>query len=410
MRQPPNAEKTWLLSAAGACWKETRMPYGENVKAVASAITAPRLTCLAPPLNAIVPVVNFPCKHAIGLLLIFISRSEAFAIKESGPEWVEEWLATRRSKTSTSVDPALVAQRQEKNAVQRLKTRSKRLEQMTQGVKDLETWLLDLVRQGLASTEQYDYNYWQEIAARMVDNKLGGVGLKIRSMPLLQGGNTEWPEQMLSELAELYLLARGLQNLEKLPEPLQDQLLAVAGLNTKKDDLLAQVGLEDIWMVLGQFTGVNIDNGTYRRTWLRGTKTDKKALLLEYDYRDAGFVQNWPLGQLFKAKLVYYPGSYPLRAAVGNPEFIDGGHASFSGHSTLDSFFAEYAGAVQANPWIMDFPACLESVRPVYADGELHLIDAQKKAIPLVSRDNLQWKLLAISGSHPVKVFWGMDG
>lgn len=359
------------------------------------------------------PSRKFPCKHAIGLLLIFVSRSEAFAITDTAPEWVETWLTSRRGKTSAptaTVDPALLAERQQKNADQRSKNRSKRLAQMAQGVKDLETWLLDLIRQGLASTEQLDYTYWQDIAARMVDNKLGGVGLKIRSLPLLQGGNTEWPEQMLTELTELFLLARGLKNLEQLPEPLQDQLLSVAGVNTKKEDLLSQKGILDTWTVLGQFTGVNIDNGTFRRTWLRGAKTLQNALLLEYDYRDAGFPVDWPVGKMFSGKLVYYPGSYPLRAAVGEASFVLDELADGSGHPTLRSFFAEYAGAVQANPWLIDFPACLEGMRPVYDKGELHLVDAEKRAIPLVSRGNLPWKLLSLSGGHPVTVFGEWTG
>lgn len=401
------SERSWRLLAGN-----TQTIWGE-CKSSSISYYRTQVDLNGPAFKCNCPSRKFPCKHAIGLLLIFITRSEAFTITEELPDWVAAWQTTRRGKTPSPTpteDPAQLAERQEKNAEQRSKNRSKRLQQMAQGVKDLETWLLDLVRQGLASTEQLDYSYWQDIAARMVDNKLGGVGLKIRSLPLLQGGNTEWPEQMLSELTELFLLARGLQNLEKLPEPMQDQLLAVAGVNTKREELLNQQGLTDTWLVLGQFTGVNIDNGTFRRTWFRGSQTQKNALLLEYDYRGGGFPEAWPIGKMFKGKLVYYPGSYPLRAAVGAMEFVNDGLVSGDGHPNLASFFAEYARAVQANPWLIDFPACLESVRPVYAGQELHLVDAEKRFIPLVSRGNLPWKLLSISGGHPVTVFGEWTG
>lgn len=356
------------------------------------------------------PSRKFPCKHAIGLLLIFISRSEAFFINDEGPDWVEAWMTTRKGKTSSSKDPEEVAQMQQKNLEQRKKNRTKRLNRMTQGVNDLETWLLDLIRQGLASTEQLDYNYWQDIAARMVDNKLGGVGMKIRALPLLQGGNTEWPAQMLSELTELFLLARGLKNLEQLPEPLQDQLLSVAGVNVKKDELLQAEGVTDQWTVLGQFTGVNIDNGTYRRTWLEGAKTQRKALLLEYDYRDSGFPFDWPIGKTFKSKLVYYPGSYPLRAVVDTPEFTAPENPQFKGHKHLASFFEAYANALAANPWLIDFPACLQSVTPVYTNHQLHVVDENNQSIPLISRENVPWKLLAISGGRAITIFGEWTG
>ena len=356
------------------------------------------------------PSRKFPCKHTIALLLIFISRSEAFFIREDMPTWVAQWLATRGDKTAQNSRPAATAERLEKNANLRSKNRLKRLEEMKQGVKDLETWLLDLTRQGLASTEQLEYAYWQDIAARMVDNKLAGVGLKIRSLPLLQGGNTDWPEQMLSELAELYLLARGLENLENLPEPMQEQILSVAGLYARQEDLQHQPGIDDHWLILGQFTGVNIDNGTYRRTWLVGLKTGKKALLLEYDYRGNGFSQDWPVGAVVKGEAVYYPGSFPLRVLLRKWEFLSPKNVSFQSHPDIPSFLEEYGRAVAANPWLLEFPACLNEVIPAFDQEELHLVDRDKKSIPLASKDTISWKLMALSGGHPVTVFGEWTG
>ncbi len=358
------------------------------------------------------PSRKFPCKHALALLLIFSSRSEAFHIKEEMPDWVSEWIATRgaRGSQATPADPALISARLEKNTEQRQKNRDKRLLQMVEGIGDLETWLLDLIRQGLAATEQLEYHYWQEIAARMVDHKLGGVGLKIRSLPLLQGGNTDWPEQMLSELAELYLLSRGLRHLDTLPEALQEQVLQVAGRNVRQEELQTQAGVQDIWIVMGQFSGVNIDNGAFRRTWLLGAKTAQPALLLEYDYRGAGFPQEWPVGRSFAAHLVYYPGTYPLRAMVKQNENSMEQVALGEGHATIDAFLETYGKAVVANPWLLDFPAYLASVIPVYEAGQMYLVDSEKKSIPLVSRDALQWKILASSGGRPIGIFGEWTG
>ncbi len=398
------SERNWRMLTGN-----TRAIWGE-CKSSSVSYYRTQVDLNGPAFKCNCPSRKFPCKHAIALLLIFVSRSEAFHIQEEMPPWVSEWIASRAGREVATADPAKEVERLQKNAESRQKNRDKRVLQMLEGVGDLETWLLDLVRQGLAATEQLEYTYWQEIAARMVDHKMGAVGLKVRSLALLQGGGTDWPEQMLSELAELYLLSQGLKQLDRLPEPLQEQVLQVAGRNVQQKTLLEQTGLSDTWIVMGQLTGVNIDNGTFRRTWLWGAKTERWALLLEYDYRDIGFPQEWPIGQSFAAEVVYFPGSFPLRVVVKKNEYSLERVALRKGAPTIDTFLADYAQAIAANPWILDYPAHLENVIPVYEQGQLYIVDEQRKSLPVVSRDQMRWKILASSGGHPIAIFGEWTG
>ena len=355
------------------------------------------------------PSRKFPCKHALGLLLIFISRSEAFFIRDQAPDWVGSWLETRRGKGTIESGSPIVKPVEQKTLL-RDPNQEKRIAQMRAGAEDLQTWLGDLIRQGLAATEGLDYQYWQEISARMVDNKLGGAALKIRSIPLLFSGESQWPEQLLTEIAELYLLTRGLQNLDQLPPALQDQLLITAGMTVRKDDLMDREGIWDDWQIIGQFTGVNIDNGVFRRTWLKGEQSGKDALILEYDYRNAGFQRSWPLGKRMKAELVYYPGSLQMRATVKKMEFLSERVNDIQGFPDFESLLQSFAKALAVNPWLLDFPACLESVIPVKKGATLYLVDQQQKSLPVASREQIEWKLLALSGGHPLTLFGEWTG
>jgi len=42
---------------------------------------------------------------------------------------------------------------------------SKRLDQMITGLEELDNWLQDTFRQGLASLEQQPFSFWKEISA-----------------------------------------------------------------------------------------------------------------------------------------------------------------------------------------------------------------------------------------------------
>ena len=61
----------------------------------------------------------------------------------------------------------------------------KRRELMSRGVEELKTWLLDMLREGLAALASAPPDYWESLAARMVDAKLGSIARRIRAWPAL---------------------------------------------------------------------------------------------------------------------------------------------------------------------------------------------------------------------------------
>jgi hypothetical protein len=60
--------------------------------------------------------------------------------------------------------------------------------------------------------------------------------------------------------------------------------------------------------------------------------------------------------------------------------------------------------------WVSDFPCFLEQITPVIQSGELLLIDGQKKKVSALNKGNKGWKLVALSGGHPISVFGEWSG
>lgn len=312
------------------------------------------------------------------------------------------------SKSSNAKESAkVIAQRE----ADKEKRRKERLSLMQKGMEDLEVWLCDIIRDGTATTESQPYAFWQDCSARMVDTQLSAIGPKIRSLQLLHHAESDWPNQMLEELGALYLLARGFHRLETLPHKLQDQLLRIAGIRDQKKDLLLNPGLVDHWGVLGQFEGINIDNGRFRRTWFRGAKSRAHALILEYDYQNRGYETEWEVGHIYTGAMIYYPASYPQRTLFKDPKLEEDKRIrQMKGYENANSFLDDYANALASNPWLPDFPCCLEMVTPVFHKGTLSLIDQLQHQVPVHVKEAAAWQLQALSGGHPITVFGEWTG
>ena len=342
-------------------------------------------------------------------MLLAANNSDAVLVSFDYPEWVNEWLNNSTSVKSEEVSSEEKEVIQHEREVAKQKNRNKRLHQMEVGLEDMEIWLTDTIRQGLASTERQGFDFWHDISSRMVDAKLGGLGKKIEAMQLFQGGNINWVDKMLSQMTNLYLVAKGFKNLEKLPTLLQQELLSVAGINIKKDEVLEQDGMLDEWMVMGQTEGVE-DRLNFRRVWLKGQKTKKDALILDYVFGEGGFPNHFPTGSIINGVLCFYPSSYPLRAIVRLPFGIVTESQPFNGFSGFKSFTLAYSKALLANPWLLDFPVCFENVKPIKKKNKLFILDKNNQQLEVLIQNQDDWKLLAMSGGYPIKIFGEWTG
>ncbi|PHN04856.1 SWIM zinc finger family protein [Flavilitoribacter nigricans] len=331
-----------------------------------------------------------PCKHALAMPLLLIRSNEHFRVAYDLPDWVKKaWsnASKTRKKPKVSTGPS-----------------DDRLLRMQGGLLELENWLTQIIENGLATIDPEDQQFWEDLAVRMTDSQLSGPAARLRSISQLPRDD-DWYEAVLATLAELYLLIRAFKRYEQLPENLQQELLNVAGVSVRRDRVLTEPAVADRWLVTGIREEEESENLAYRRTWLLGEETGQQALLLDFNWNQQGYRENWPLGMVFDGKLHFYPGSYPLRALVGDFRKVEEPFVGLSGIFNFSEWPEYLSRALAGNPWLQTLPCLLAAVRPVWREERQWLLDTEEQALSIAIDDQAFWKIMAVSGGHPVSVF-----
>ncbi|EST31521.1 hypothetical protein M878_16545 [Streptomyces roseochromogenus subsp. oscitans DS 12.976] len=380
----------------GLCKGSGSRPYQTVVDLTDAAGPAYKCSC---------PSRKFPCKHALGLLLLWAGDDGSVPASAELPDWAEQWLAGRRERAqskqargegssgSAAADPEAARRRAERRA-----------ERVTAGATELEQRLADLLRGGLATAEQAGYGLWDETAARMVDAQAPGLAARVRELGAIPASGAGWPARLLEECALLHLLDQGWLGRDRLPDSLAATVRSRLGLPATADG----TPVRDHWLVLAQYDTVD-PKLTTRRIWLHGSASGRTRLLLSYGAAGRAPELSLPVGLALDAELSAYPGAGQSRSALGE-RFAPPVPAAFRppGTTTAEAA-ARYGEALRDDPWLESVPVTLDRVIPV-PDGDLwQLTDADTdSALPLAraarSRPGL-WRLVALSGGAPVTVF-----
>lgn len=382
-----------LWPEAGACgtlvWGECRGSTEEPYRTAAD-VDAKVFACTC-------PSSKFPCKHALGLLLLWAGGQ----VEETGPEAVPVWARphdAEQGELRVRTPPDPVAQ------AKRATTRAAR---MGAGLAELERWLLDLARAGLASLQAEGSAPLEVLAARLVDAQAPGAAALVRRLGWTLRTGEGWEERALALVARLWLLASAWPRLADLPGDLAAEVRSVAGWTRTAEDVSAGPAVRDRWSVVGRWESPEWDTDRVRvqRTWLWGEARRAPALILDFAPPNGTFFPDVELGTVVDADVAFYPGAWPHRAIVlashAEPEPL----TALSGWPTLDAGLAAHAEALAANPWLDRWPLVLEGV----VAGAGGLRDATDHAIPLRFDDGpageeAYWRLLAMSGGHPIGV------
>ncbi|MCM1970254.1 MULTISPECIES: SWIM zinc finger family protein [Streptomyces] len=377
----------------GLCKGSGSRPYQTVVDLADGAGPAYKCSC---------PSRKFPCKHALGLLLLWAGDGAAVP-PGSPPDWAQEWIDGRRKRAeekraeggspSRTADPEAARRRAERRA-----------EKVTAGATELEQRLSDLLRGGLAGAEQAGYGLWEETAARMVDAQATGLAARVRELGAIPASGPGWPVRLLEECALLHLLDQGWLNRDRLPEDLAATVRSRIGLPASPQD----PAIRDRWLVLAQYDTAD-SRLTTRRIWLHGTESARTALLLSYGAAGRAPELALPVGLALEAELSLYPGAGQLRAALGERFGAPVRTPVRPPGTTTAEATARYGEALRGDPWLDSVPVTLERVIPTPDGDSWQLADADADtALPLTptarSRPGL-WKLVALSGGAPVTVF-----
>lgn len=382
-------------AAWGLCKGSGSKPYQTIIDIADASGPAYKCSC---------PSRKFPCKHALGLLLLW-SGDDGAVPSGQAPDWAEQWISGRRQRAvekrtsgtagspATAADPEAARRRAERRA-----------ERITAGATELEQRLTDLLRGGLAAAEQAGYGLWEETAARMVDAQAPGLASRVRELGAIPASGPGWPVRLLEECALLHLLDQGWLRRDRLPEALAATVRSRIGLPTTADG----PGVRDRWLVLAQYDTADA-RLTTRRIWLYGADSDRTALLLSYGAAGRAPELALPVGLALEAEVSAYPGAGQARAALGE-QFAPPAPAAIRPPGiTTTQAAARYGEALRADPWLDSVPVTLERVVPTPDGDSWQLADADEDAaLPLTpsarSRPGL-WRLVSLSGGAPVKVF-----
>ncbi|MFI6852135.1 SWIM zinc finger family protein [Streptomyces sp. NPDC050416] len=379
----------------GLCKGSRSKPYQTIVDIADASGPAYKCSC---------PSRKFPCKHALGLLLLWAGGEGAVPTGEA-PEWAGQWIAGRRKRAeekkagdssgspSVSADPEIARRRAERRA-----------ERVTAGAVELEQRLTDLLRGGLASAEQSGYGLWEETAARMVDAQAQGLASRVRELGAVPSTGPGWPVRLLEECALLHLLGQGWLRRERLPDALAATVRSRIGLPGSADG----PPVRDRWLVLAQYDTADT-RLTTRRIWLYGADSDRTVLLLSYGAAGRAPELALPVGLSLEAEVSAYPGAGQLRVALGEQFAPPAPTAIRPRGMTTSQAAARYGDALRDDPWLESVPVTLDRVVPTPDGDSWQLADADEDAaLPLTpaarSRPGL-WRLVALSGGAPVRVF-----
>ena len=371
--------RSWLSSGsaeeAAAVWGECKGSAAAPYRTVVD-LSGPAYKCSC-------PSRKFPCKHSLGLLLLWSAGGV-----EAGdpPDWASTWLSGRAAKTA-GAKPAEPA---DPDAAQRRAEQRER--RVASGLDELDRWLLDQVRGGLAHTPRAGYQHWDAIAARMVDAQAGGPAERLRSLASVPHSGPGWESRLLEEYAMLHLLAAAFRGQRG---PL-DVVRSRIGFTVRQEAVLTSgERVTDRWHVLTR-RDTEQERIRTRRVWLRAQGDGRFALVLSFAGPGESFDAALIPGTGADLELAFYPDG--LRALVVTS--ANRSRATPPG-STVSGLLASWARALSRDPWLDSWPAVLAEVIPSLAPRP-SLRDAAGDALPLHPAAASCWPLFALSAGHPL--------
>ncbi len=383
----------------GLCQGSGKNPYQTQID-----LSEPGFKCSC-------PSRKFPCKHALGLFLLLASHRQSFTEK-TAPDWVSEWLVSRAKRAEQKSEKQQAREKPVDETAQ-AKRAAAREAKVAAGIQELELWLRDLIRNGLAAAQTQSPQFWERMAARLVDAQAPGLARLVRELGGAAHSGEGWQTRLLERAGKLHLLLAAYKRIDELPEENQADVRALIGWTVNQEDLLAQSeaqpGARDKWLVIGQRIEQE-ERLRVQRNWLWGENSNHIALILHFAHGQQPLDASLVVGTAFEAELVFFPGTISFRALIKERQAAIAHFDFWPGMERVKDAFENYSAAIAKMPWLEIFPLPLTGVIPVLRNGVWSLRDDESCALPIHPRFEHGWELLALSGGRPITVFGEWDG
>jgi hypothetical protein len=336
------------------------------------------------------PSRKFPCKHGIGLLILFARNAADFTTTEA-PDWVSEWISKREIKnTASDKKPAV-------NEAAQAKRQQAREQSVEDGLSDLLLWIKDIVRNGIVGIPEKNTSFFTDMARRMVDAKAPGLATLVKNAGNLNFYREGWQNEFTDLLVRMYLLIAGYTH---KPAALTEDLRTNIGFTQSQEELREKPGIKDTWLVLGKQTETE-DALTIERNWLYGITTQQYALVLQFSVMAQGMVLNLVPGMVLNAELVFFPSAQPLRALIKSQSPANttppiSGLSSWLQVAELETAYNSVLPLSSPRPFL------LQQVKPVQYEGRWWLSDSNNHLVKVKEDFSGMYKLLSISGGKPL--------
>lgn len=356
------------------------------------------------------PSRKFPCKHGLGLFLLYAEQRQALK-QGDPPPWVADWLASRterqEKKAAKDAAPAKPPDPEAK-----AKREANRAEKVADGLTRAERWLTDVMAEGLAAARAKPRSFWEQEAAAMVDAQCPGLARFIREAEAAAASGEGWEVRLAERLGRLWLLVQAGRRVDALPEALRAEVRSLLGYTLGKDDVLASgETILDEWFVVGQ---ARESDGRLltQRTWLWARKADRPALVLDFAAGGQPLERSFIVGGCFEGEVAFYPGAWPVRGLVKSRGDLT---MRAPGEGMGDADLAAALGRVGAwlarTPWVERAPLLLRSVAFHGSKGAWRVRDAHGRSLDVAAADaGAAWSILALTGGHASTIFGEWDG
>jgi SWIM zinc finger len=402
-----SAQRAARGMAGDAAWSESGLSVDEVPPTVwglcQGSGTQPYETCVdltEPAYKCSCPSRKFPCKHTLALLL----RWSSGGVPEApAPRWVREWQASRAERASRALGAMQEARTGGEGTGRAAseKAATRRAGRVATGLAELDRWLADQIRGGLAGVAALGPGHWDAMGARLVDAQAPGAARLVRNLPLYLGD----PERLLTEIGLLRLLAAGFARLDSLPPELAAVVRLRVGMQASAEEVRAGPAFRDRWQILGVRDEPENDL-LIRRVWLRGADTGRAALVLSFAAPGQVFVTDLVPGTELDADLHFYPDR--LRVLISMRHAPAAPIMKVAGARPVDGAMLEYAEALAADPWLERWPMVLSGVLPARtaAGGsrERWCLADGGRGVPLDPAVGAPWRLVAAVAGRPSTV------
>lgn len=336
------------------------------------------------------PSRKFPCKHGLGLYLLYAQSPQLFSTTTPLPDNLTEWLEKRQAKTEEKAEKA----DKPVDEAAREKRQEARRKKVDRGIEELQGWIKDIVRGGIINMPQQYHQLIPAMAARLVDAQAPGLAAQVRRLGNINFYEDGWQAIFLRKLSTIYLATLAYNKKEQLETTQQADSEAYIGFPVTKEEVLAGETVADEWLVLSKNYTAE-ENLTTELVWFWGRKTGRFAYHLQFFAGSQITKLLLMPGTVLHGELAFYPGSIPLRALIKSQQQTTTTLPAINGISSMEEVKERVADTLSVLPFLENIPVIIQNAGLAMENNHLMITDSSGKGLGLLNKKEELYRLLA---------------